>query len=286
MEGQFNLDKRLRDNRRSPKHFILPDDEDILITDEHTEETANGDMMHYTKVVGVAKNVSINGKKLDFEWIPTDPSLINLVDSSKFPKKLFKYSPEHVGVNPSEEYEQGEVGILRSIAITNLANDDDAITTRIKNKVNDIIKGDEMKDEEIKSLVDAQVKAQVEPFEERLKLMDKIDEVISKVDKIDVGKLEEVIGMIPDLQKIPELEKNISKYVEDDSEQWLELYKNVKVNSDISEETLQKMDIKDLEVLDAKYEKNVQGASGTGKQKLSVVESFNAKYGTKIGHKE
>jgi hypothetical protein len=143
-----------------------------------------------------------------------------------------------------------------------------------------------MKDEEIKSLVDAQVKAQVEPFEERLKLMDKIDEVISKVDKIDVGKLEEVIGMIPDLQKIPELEKNISKYVEDDSEQWLELYKNVKVNSDISEETLQKMDIKDLEVLDAKYEKNVQGASGTGKQKLSVVESFNAKYGTKIGHKE
>lgn len=287
VQGQFNLDKILADKRRSPKQFVLPSDRDILITDQHTERTAQGDLMRYTRVVGVAENVQVNDGKLEFDWIPTDPGMKNLIDNSKHPTKLFKYSPEHIAQNTSKEYPQGEVGLLRSIAITNVANDEDAITTKIKNTALKIFKGDEeMKEEDIKAMIDSKVAEEVAPFKERAELLEKLEGVIGKVDKIDVDKLEEVIGMIPNLQKIPELEKNIKGIVKDDSEEWEKLVKNVKHNGGLEEETLQKMSISELKALDERFSKNSPGAGiSNSTEPEDIVAQINAEYGTHIGEK-
>jgi hypothetical protein len=143
-----------------------------------------------------------------------------------------------------------------------------------------------MKEEDIKSMIDSKVAEEVAPFKERAELLDKLEGVIGKVDKIDMEKLDEVIGMIPNLQKIPELEKNIRTVVKDDSDEWETLVKNVKLNGGLEEETLQKMSISELRALDQRFAKNSPGAGqSNSNEPEDIVAQINAEYGTHIGEK-
>lgn len=239
-------------------------------------------MKTYTRVVGVATDVKMTDGKLEFEWQPTNNNIKNLIDTAKHPEKLFKYSPEYKPEAKSEDYPDGEIGLLKSIAITDnhMANDGDSITTWIKNSINKI-KGEEMKDDEVKQLVSDSIA----PFEERLKLLDKFDEVTEKIDGIDFDKFKQLIDLIPEIEKVEELEKNIKKISSKDDARKEELIKNIKTNGDMEdEEALEKMSLEGLEKLYVKFKKEDDTIGGTsGTQKLSIVEQINAKYGTNVG---
>lgn len=136
IQGRFNLDKELSDGRRSPMVLLPPDNEDVLIIDQHTDEN---DIVQYTKTVGVMKHAVNEDNRFIFDWTVTDPGLKALVESAKHPEKLFKYSPEFKAVNKTEKHDQGEIGKLKHIAITNRANDTDAITTKIYDMVKNMV---------------------------------------------------------------------------------------------------------------------------------------------------
>ena len=100
IDGQFTLDKVLSDSRRSPRALYPPEDEDVLVIDQHTNDQG---LVEYTKTVGVVKNIVNKDGKLEFDWVVTDPSLKELVDNADHPEKLFMYSPEFVPINKTEK---------------------------------------------------------------------------------------------------------------------------------------------------------------------------------------
>lgn len=290
MTGQFNLNKVLTDGRKSPINMIPPQDKDILITDQHTELTPEGDKVQYTRVVGIADNVRTEDGRLVFDWKITDPSIQNLVNNAKYPEKLFNYSPEHIPIDIDEEYPDGRTGIVEHIAITNsgLANDKEAITTRIFNRVMNKLKpdnGDNMENE-----VEEKINTKIEDMiGERLKV---VDDLQTAIEGLDIKKLNEMIQKIeelPDLEKVlvdvEDLKKNTKQFIDNDSEEWSKLVKNVKTNSGISEDTLHKMGLKELQELDSKFKKNSKGVGESGGQSVAktIVDEINEQYGTDVG---
>ncbi|MCE7700073.1 MAG: hypothetical protein K8E24_015030, partial [Methanobacterium paludis] len=255
VDGRFNLDKKLLDGRPSPKDFIIPKDEDILITDQHTRETPQGDLVEYTRTLGVVKNAYTKNGRLEFEWEPTDPGLINLVKAAKHPEKLFRYSPEHVPIHKTDEYTEGEMGILKSIAITNLPNDDDAITTRIRNTVMKILgkdnEGEDMEIEEVRKIVQEEVgksKEDIDAFEERIKAAEDMSKAISKEDfeelKKIVKELPSKVGVVAD--KVDEIEKNMRQTLEGDPELREKLVKNIRTQVALGDEVVKNMSMSEL----------------------------------------
>jgi len=288
VDGQFTLDKVLSDTRRSPRALYPPEDEDVLVIDQHTNDKG---LVEYTKTVGVVKNINNKNGKLEFDWVVTDPGIKELVNESDHPEKLFMYSPEFNPINKTEKYDQGEYGKLRRIAITNMANDDEAFTKKIiniiKNTFNNdkdvdlINKGDNMDEKIVQEMIDKAV----EPYKERL---EKLDEIEGALEKFDPNKLDEVVTALVGLKELPDkvetLEKNIKDINAPLESEREELVKNLKTNQDvISEESLVKMNIEDLRKLDEKHQKTPGGSFGTDTSPNDIVAQINAEYGTNVG---
>lgn len=293
IDGQFSLDKVLNDKRISPRALYPPRDEDILIIDQHTNQD---DIVEYQKTVGIVKRSESENGKFNFNWVITDPGLKELVKHAKNPQKLFKYSPEFKPVNPTEDYPDGEYGMVKYIAIVDskLANDSDAYSTKIYNLVKNIIKGDEdMKQEEVQKMIDKSI----EPITEKI---GKIDELQEAVNKQDWSKIDEITGQLKDLPKLVEkvegidsikvqvedLVKNQKQVIKEDEEKRENLVKNIKTNGGISESTLKKMSISELEEMDTKLAKNIKGYGSVGKPApKSIIDKINEEYGTDLGSK-
>jgi hypothetical protein len=283
VDAQFSLDKVLLDGRHSPKGLIAPTDEDVLIIDQHTNDRG---MVEYTKTVGVMKNSVNKDGFLEFDWVVTDPGLKELVNNADHPEKLFKYSPEFYPINETEEYDQGEYGKLKRIAITNIANDDDAITKRIINLIKNMITpekddGDNMDEAKVKELINGELS----PIMERVEKIDQIEEALSKADFPKINEALEGLEKLGELPgKVEQLEKNMKDINAPLVQERDELVKNLKTNQDlISEESLVKMSIDDLRKLNQKYQKQPNGDFGTGSGPEDIVAQINAEYGTDVG---
>lgn len=287
IDGQFTLDKVLSDSRRSPRALYPPEDEDVLVIDQHTNDQG---LVEYTKTVGVVKNIVNKDGKLEFDWVVTDPSLKELVDNADHPEKLFMYSPEFVPINKTEKYDQGEYGKLKRIAITNMANDDQAFTKKIVNIIKNAFNPEniEIGDNMDESKVEGMIKEAIDPLAERLQVLDKLEEAFGKFDpaKIDelTQKLEGLEGISELPTKVEELEKNVQKINAPIEQEREELVKNLKTNQDIiSEDSLVKMNIEDLRKLDQKYQKTPNGSFGVDTSGEDIVAQINAEYGTNVG---
>ena len=288
INGQFSLDKVLKDTRRSPRALYPIENEDVLVIDQHTNDQG---LVEYTKTVGVVKNVKNLDGKLEFDWVVTDPSLKELVDEADHPEKLFMYSPEFNPINKTDKYDQGEYGQLRRIAITNMANDDEAFTNKIINIIKNTFNpnsnnniGDNMDETKVQNMI----KEAVDPIGQRLEVLDKLEEVMGKFDpdKLDelTQKLEGLEGVAKLPEKVEELEKNIQQINAPIEMEREELVKNLKTNQDIiSEDSLVKMNIEDLRNLDKKYQKAPNGSFGTDQSPDDIVAQINAEYGTNVG---
>lgn len=285
IKGQFSLDKTLRDGRRSPRALYPTEDEDILIIDQHTDDD---DQVLYTKTVGVAKQVENADGKLEFEWVVTDPSLEKLVTNAKHPEKLFKYSPEFKPINITDDYDQGEYGQLKRIAITNMANDDNAITTKIFDLVKNAFKGgnegDEMDKEEIEALIDS--KYDQDSIDEMKQKLGELDEIKEKLDGFDFEGLKTLIEGFDQVKvNVEDLQKNVEQITDESKEERDKLVKNIVTNGGLKEETVKLMKMTELRTLNEKLSKHSQGSGHTpdpikGK---TVVDEINEQYGMNIG---
>ncbi len=291
VSGQFSLDKVLSDTRHSPRALFPPEDEDILVIDQHTNDQG---LVEYTKTVGVVKDVRNSKGKLEFDWIVTDPGLKELVDNADHPEKLFMYSPEFVPINKTEKYDQGEYGKLKRFAITNMANDDEAFTNKIINIIKNTFNpqdnkniGDnmvEMDEKQVQEMIDKAV----EPYKQFNERLEKLDEIEGALEKFDPTKLDEVVTALTGLKELPQkvetLEKNIKDINAPLESEREELVKNLKTNQDIiSEDSLVKMNIEDLRNLDKRYQKTPTGSFGTDTNPQDIVAQINAEYGTDVG---
>lgn len=286
VNGQFSLDKVLLDTRHSPKGLIAPTDEDVLIIDQHTNDRG---MVEYTKTVGVMKNSKNSDGFFEFDWVVTDPGLKELVKNADHPEKLFKYSPEFYPINVTDEYDQGEYGQLKRMAITNIANDDDAIT-KVVNLIKNMINpkkdnGDNMDENQVKELIKGEIGEKINPIMERVEKIDQIEEALGKMDFEKLNKAVDGLEKLGELPgKVEKLEKNIEKINEPLESERGELVKNLKTNQDlISEESLVKMSIEDLRKLNQKYQRDPVGDFGTDGSPEDIVAQINAEYGTDVG---
>ena len=283
IKGKFNLNKTLTDGRRSPRALYPPEDKDVLIIDQHTDD--NGQLL-YTRTVGVAKSIQNEDGELGFEWVVTDPGLKELVNNAKHPEKLFKYSPEHLPINVTEDYDQGEYGKLEAIAITNMANDDDAITTKVYDMVQNVVgrfmnkdDGDEMEKQEVEQMVTDSV----QPIQDKL---DEMKEIKEKLEGFDFEGLQAMIDGYKQVEsKVEGLEKNVQKLTEIDDEERAKLIKNIVTNGEMSEDELEGMSLASLEKINKKFVKNVEGVGeeGEGGKEKTVVDEINEQYGLNIG---
>lgn len=287
IQGKIKLDKKLKDERRMPRALYPPDEEDVLIIDQHTDEN---DLVQYTKTVGVAKRVENVDGKTEFEWVVTDPALRELVSEAKHPERLFQYSPEFRPINITEKYDQGEYGQLKYIAITNMANDDEAITTRIKNIVKNVVngnnvnEGDEMDKEEIEALIDS--KYDQDSINEMKQKLGELDEIKEKLDGFDFEGLKTLIEGFDQVKvNVEDLQKNVEQITDESKEERDKLVKNIVTNGGLKEETVKLMKMTELRTLNEKLSKHSQGSGHTpdptkGK---TVVDEINEQYGMNIG---
>ncbi len=266
----LNLDKVLKDTRRSPKDFVIPDDKDILVIDQHTITTPVGDILELGKVVGVVQNAEVVDGKIEFDWVVTDDKLERILNNAKHPEKLLTYSPEHYAINPTDEYPQGEVGVLDKIAITNLPNDDGAITQRIYNMIKDAFKkdeGDDMKKEEIETM-----------FNEKLGVLDEIQEAIKNIP--DVSEITDKLKTLEEnYGKLEDAMKNITEKQEVEK---TEMIRNIVANSDFTEEDLKEVPEAVLKNMAEQYTPEPQGLTGPGATEKNIAQKIAEKYGYKI----
>lgn len=290
IEGKFNLDKKLKDGRISPKTMVIPDDQDILVFDQHREKLPDGKVIeHKQKAVGVVKNAFTEGKVLKFDFELTDPALVKLAENSKHPEKLFKFSPEHIPINRTEEYPQGESGKLDAIAITNLPNDSDSIVTKIYNSLVDMIKGnpgieengENMDETEIKEFVQNSIKEIdfkqmiTEAISEQLP---KLDEISQNMEKVDFDKLNE------SLEKIEGIDEIVQNMIEDTEAEKEKFVTAIVEGSDLEKEEIEQFSIKTLKKMADKYQVEINGA-GEGVEQNNVGDTMEARFEQKFGVK-
>lgn len=287
IQGKIKLDKKLKDERRMPRALYPPDEEDVLIIDQHTDEN---DLVQYTKTVGVAKRVENVDGKTEFEWVVTDPALRELVSEAEHPERLFQYSPEFRPINITEKYDQGEYGQLKYIAITNMANDDEAITTRIKNIVKNVVngnnvnEGDEMDKEEIEALIDS--KYDQDSIDEMKQKLGELDEIKEKLDGFDFEGLKTLIEGFDQVKvNVEDLQKNVEQITDESKEERDKLVKNIVTNGGLKEETVKLMKMTELRTLNEKLSKHSQGSGHTTDptKEKTVVDEINEQYGMNIG---
>lgn len=314
LEGQFPLDKVLKDKRKAPKDWEFPKP-DVVLFDQHREKLPDGRVKEKKgQAKGVVKKVWVdhNDGYLKWNWKITDQNLLNLVNELEEPEKFFKYSPEHIPKNKSMDYPQGEIGILDAIAITNIPNADDAITTRVFNSFKDwfikqqdyedpmvLNEGEIMEKDEVVQIVqnelsDIDVKPQItEVMNEKLEAITQISEGLAGVDFEKVGKnLEKLNGLDFDkIQKIQELDidkltniqetvNNIQETLDKPKEK---IIQNIVENSNFERAEIEQFSMESLQELAGKLDIKMDGVGEIIQNKEGTPESdFEDTFGVKM----
>lgn len=293
VQGKFTLDKVLKDGRKSPKSFVIPEDKDILVYDQHRQKLPDGRVIEAkTRTLGILKKAWQDDNHLHFNWKITNQDVLNLASEAKHPEKLFMYSPEHFPVDKNKDYPQGQIGKLDGMAVTNLPNDAESITEKIFNSLANLVnnkeedplvidKGDKMEDEKIKELIqnsitDIDFKGMIEAaMAEKLEV---VDELQQNIEKIDFTKIND------SLTKLEELEGKVQGIVQNMSKQKDSLIKAIVEGSEFEKEELEQFSEDKLQKLADRFEIKMDGlGEGVVQNNAETPESrFVAKFGVKI----
>jgi hypothetical protein len=294
VDGQFSLDKVLTDGRHSPTQLIPNPNKDVILFDQHREKTPNGEMVEYKRAVGILKSAENVDGKFKFNWIITDSNIREIAKNAKYPEKLFTYSPEHIPINKTKEYDQGVYGIVDAIAITNFNNDDEAITTKIWNKIQETFKsddnGDSMKENEVKEMIKNQLEESQTNVETLIdEKLDKVNEVLGKLDGVDFEAIKKIPGALETLEtQIGEVKGNVDGLLSTEDLEKNQLIQKIVSKGVFTEESIKNMKMPELQKLGEQFEIEFDGVmEHNHKQKTKdIFDEIKDEYGVDLKPKE